>query len=46
MHPDECWGLRRGDTYVHGVSEIRNRVELSPMFRPALPELIDHNTSK
>ncbi len=22
MHPDDCWGLRRGHTYVHGVSEI------------------------
>ena len=22
MHPDDCWALRRGHTYVHGMSEI------------------------
>ncbi len=22
MHPDDCWGLRRGRTYTHGESEI------------------------
>ncbi|MFO1183153.1 MAG: diguanylate cyclase [Bauldia sp.] len=22
MHPDDCWGLRRGRTYVHGEHEI------------------------
>jgi len=22
MHPDDCWGLRRGRTYTHGQSEI------------------------
>lgn len=22
MHPDDCWGLRRGRTYTHGQSEV------------------------